>query len=83
MQAVISEDKRGSAAPATGTAVDAPGLVTKPVIARTVSVSQRTIDAWVSARRIPAVKLSARCVRFSIPAVLRALNKFEIKEATR
>jgi hypothetical protein len=70
--------------PATETAADdSEGLVPKPVIARAASVSSRTIDNWVRERKIPAVKISARCIRFSVPAVLRALQRFEIKEATR
>lgn len=59
------------------------GLVKKEVLAKHLSVSERTIDAWVASKRIPVVRLERKCVRYSIPAVMNALGKFEIKESTR
>jgi predicted DNA-binding transcriptional regulator AlpA len=74
---------RGESASATESAAEDLGLVRKPAVARAAAVSQRTIDSWVREKRIPIIRLSPRCVRFSIPAVLRALNKFEIQEVSR
>jgi hypothetical protein len=59
------------------------GLVTKKVVARAASVSSRTIDNLQRKKKIPYVKLSARCVRYHLPSVLAALRRFEIREADR
>jgi excisionase family DNA binding protein len=58
-------------------------LVTKKQIAQLLSVSVRTIDNWVREKRIPVHRFSARCIRFNLPKVLSALNKFEIREVGR
>ena len=55
-------------------------LVNRKTMASLASVSTRTIDKWVSQRRIPAVKLGAKCIRFQPDAVLQALARFTIKE---
>ena len=55
-------------------------LVKKQDLARAVSVSCRCIDNWMRSKRIPYIRLSARCVRFHLPSVLAALRRFEIKE---
>lgn len=56
-------------------------LVKKPVVARAALTSVRTIDNLVRQREIPIVRISKRCVRFHLPSVLAALQKFEVKEA--
>jgi hypothetical protein len=61
-------------------AADSLTLVTKDVVAKAASVSLRTIENWMGQRRIPYIRLSRRCVRFRITAVLAALGKFEVKE---
>jgi hypothetical protein len=58
-------------------------LLKRPQLARAINVSPRTVDNWQKQKRIPFLKLSARCVRFHLPAVLAALRKFEVKEAGR
>ena len=78
--ATIKDTMRDGIAPATGTAVEVPGLVTKKTVARALSVSCRTVETWMRGRRIPCVRLGKRCVRFDLPAVLVALRKFEIRE---
>jgi hypothetical protein len=61
---------------------DQEGLVNKPAIARLLSVSPRTIDNFVQQKKIPAIKISARCIRFHPASVLAALKRgFELKEA--
>jgi hypothetical protein len=68
---------------ASGSAANDLALVTKPVVARAASVSPRTIDNLQRAKKIPFIKLSARCVRYHLPSVLAALRKFEIREVGR
>ena len=38
-------------------------------LSRLTGLSVGTLYHWVSQRRIPCVRLSVRCVRFSIPAI--------------
>jgi hypothetical protein len=78
-----SKNARGSSAPATEAAAEDSGLSKKPAVARAAAVSVRTVDDWIREKRIPVIRLGPRCVRFSIPAVLRALGRFEVKEVTR
>ena len=66
-------------APANSPAVS--GLHTKRDVARVAKVSIRTVDQWMKAKRIPVVRLSARCVRFHLPSVLQALGRYTV-EAT-
>ena len=58
-------------------------LVDKEALARATSLSCRTLENLMARRVIPYVRLSARCVRFHVPAVIAALRKFELKEASR
>ena len=60
-----------------------PGLDTKQTVASAASVSTRCVENWMKQKRIPFVKLSARCVRFDLKSVLAALRKFEIKEVRK
>jgi hypothetical protein len=64
-------------------AEDSVGLVKKTAVARAASVSTRTVDNLQKKKLIPFVKLSARCVRYHLPSVLKALRRFEIREAGR
>ena len=60
------------------------GLVNKLAIARLLSVSPRTIDNFVAEKKIPAIRISARCIRFDPRSVLAAIKRgFELKEAGR
>ena len=58
-------------------------LLKRPQLARAINVSPRTVDNWQKQKRIPFLKLSARCVRYHLPSVLAALRRFEIREAGR
>jgi hypothetical protein len=62
-------------------ATDDLALLKRPQLARAINVSPRTVDNWQKQKRIPFLKLSARCVRYHLPSVLAALRKFEVKEA--
>ena len=64
-------------------AADDPALLKRPQLARAINVSVRTVDNWQKQKRIPYLKLSARCVRYHLPSVLAALRRFEIREAGR
>ncbi len=50
-------------------------LITKRQLASLLKVTTKTIEDWVKARRIPAIKM-ARAVRFSWPDVRSALARF-------
>lgn len=50
-------------------------LITKLELAKKLKVTTKTIEDWVKARRIPAIKM-ARAVRFSWPDVKAALVRF-------
>jgi len=58
-------------------------LISKREVAKLSSVSVRTIDNWVRQKRIPVHRFSSRCIRFDLPKVLNALDKFEINEVGR
>jgi hypothetical protein len=58
------------------------GLATKKEIASLLRLSPRSVENLVARRAIPIVRISARCVRFSPEAVLRALGRFTV-EAVR
>jgi hypothetical protein len=60
-------------------ATDDLALLKRPQLARAINVSPRTLDNWQRQKRIPFLKLSARCVRYHLPSVLAALRKFEVK----
>lgn len=83
MKAKVNSTAHGDSVPATETAGDVLGLVTKPIVARAVKLSQRSIDNLQKRRVIPFIKISPRCVRYHLPSVIRALRKLEIREAGR
>jgi hypothetical protein len=64
-------------------ATDDLALLKRPQLARAIGVSPRTIDNWQKAKRIPFLKLSARCVRYDLRSVLAALRRFEVREVGR
>ena len=53
--------------------------ITKSELAEFLGVSRRTIDSYVSSRRIPYIKLG-RLVRFRLADVERALQRFTVEE---
>jgi excisionase family DNA binding protein len=58
-----------------------PALLTRARLAKRLNVSVRTLDKWIGQKRIPVMKFSPRCYRFSLPAVLAALDRYTIREA--
>ena len=60
-----------------------PRLLKRRQLERLLSVSARSISNWQRKLRIPFVKVSPRLVLFDPAAELRALSKFEIREAGR
>jgi DNA-binding XRE family transcriptional regulator len=79
----IKEKTRGKSAPANGSAAEDPALLTRKQLAKKISLSTRSVDSLQKRKVIPVIRLSPRCCRFSLEAVLRALGRFEVKEATR
>jgi hypothetical protein len=71
----------GAAVSAIGSAANDPALLKRRQLAKALNASPRSIDNWQKQRKIPFIKISARCVRYHLPSVLRALRKFEIQEA--
>lgn len=67
--------------PLPGTAQ--PALLKRVELARVLKTSVRTIDNLQRQKKIPFLRISRRCVRFDLPRVLAALQKFEIQEAGR
>jgi excisionase family DNA binding protein len=55
-------------------------LLDKEQIAARLGIKKRGVECLVAARKIPVIRISGRCVRFSWPRVLAALAKFEVKE---
>lgn len=49
-------------------------LLTRRELAKLCKVSTRTVDNWVSSGKLPLIRLSRRCVRFSLPEVIRTLK---------
>jgi hypothetical protein len=68
---------------ATSTPNVLPALLRRTELARAIGVSPRSVDNFLARKIIPAVRISRRCIRYSLPAVLAALSKFEIREAGR
>jgi hypothetical protein len=64
-------------------AVDDLALLKRAQLARAINMSVRSVDNLQRQKKIPVIKISARCCRFSLPAVMRALEKFEVREAGR
>jgi excisionase family DNA binding protein len=59
--------------------IDVAELATTDDVAKVCRVSKRTVQWWCYHRRIPYLKIG-HLVRFSLPDVLRALNRHTIQE---
>jgi excisionase family DNA binding protein len=55
-------------------------LLTSSQLAAYLQVTKRTIQIWKAQRKIPFVAVTARCHRFRIRDVERALAKFAVLE---
>lgn len=49
-------------------------LLTRREVAKLCKVSTRTVDSWVAKGRVPVIRHSKRCVRFSWTEVLSAFG---------
>jgi len=56
-----------------------PRPMTKAELANFLNVSARTVDNYISSRRIPYIKIG-RLVRFRLADVERALKRFTVEE---
>ena len=54
-------------------------LLKKKQLAAALNLSPRTIDNLQAQKKIPAIILSQRCVRYDLAAVLRSLNRFQVE----
>jgi len=55
-------------------------LLTKDQLAERLGLKRRGVECLIAARKIPVLRISGRCVRFSWPKVRAALDRLEIKE---
>ena len=55
-------------------------LLTSSQLAAYLQVTRRTIEIWKAQRKIPFVAVTARCHRFRIRDVERALERFAVSE---
>ncbi len=51
-------------------------LLTAAQLAQEIQVSRRSVGLWTASRKIPAIKLGRRCVRYDLQQVREALRKF-------
>ena len=56
-------------------ATNEPILIKKKELAKRLSVSPHTIDAWVQRREIPCIKVTPRLYLYEVDAVMAALRK--------
>jgi excisionase family DNA binding protein len=55
-------------------------LLDKEELAACLGLKVRGVEMLVKERKIPAMRIGYKTLRFSLPRVLRALQKFELKE---
>jgi hypothetical protein len=58
-------------------------LMDKKDVARAFGVTVKAVDKWVSEKKIPYIKISAKCVRFRPTAIQGYLNTRTIKPEAR
>ena len=77
----ISEPRGASKTSASNNSERIPKrLLSKRELAAVLGVSARTIENWLSQKRIPQLRLSARLTRFCLSKVEAALARYEVKE---
>jgi len=54
-------------------------ILNKQELATRLGLTQRGIESLVKSRKIPVLRISSKVVRFSWPAVERALSAYEVK----
>ncbi|MHC1765863.1 MAG: helix-turn-helix transcriptional regulator [Verrucomicrobiia bacterium] len=58
-------------------------LVNKATLAALLTCSVRKVDKLIEQKRIPVIRLGARCHRFDVADVLAALKGWETQRAWR
>jgi excisionase family DNA binding protein len=61
--------------PTNNPATNEPILIKKKELAKRLSVSPHTIDAWVQRREIPCIKVTPRLYLYELDAVMAAIRK--------
>lgn len=61
--------------PADDPATNEPVLIKKKELAKRLSVSPHTIDAWVRRREIPFIQVTTRLYLYELDAVIAAIRK--------
>ena len=59
----------------TDPAANEPILIKKKDLAKRLSVSPHTIDAWVQRREIPVIQVTPRLYLYELDAVMAAIRK--------
>jgi excisionase family DNA binding protein len=57
-------------------------LLNRRQIAARYRVGVRTVDRWIAEKRIPVLKLGARCLRFDPERCDAAIRAFEVRAVT-
>ena len=52
----------------------------KTQVAFYCNVSERQVEKWMAARKIPFRRIGRRCVRFDLDAIDRALARYDVLE---
>ena len=68
--------EHGDTAPGSWSAA----LLTKKQLALKLNLSTRSVDNLQRKKLVPVCRISPRCVRYSLPAVLAALDRLTIRE---
>ena len=55
-------------------------LLTKKQLALKLNLSTRSVDNLQRKKLVPVCRISPRCVRYSLPAVLAALDRLTVRE---
>jgi predicted site-specific integrase-resolvase len=61
--------------PTNDSVKEEPILIKKKELAKRLSVSPHTIDAWVQRREIPCIKVTPRLYLYEVGAVMEAIRK--------
>lgn len=61
--------------PTNSPATNEPILIKKKELAKRLSVSPHTIDAWVQRREIPFIQVTPRLYLYELDAVMAAIRK--------
>jgi hypothetical protein len=54
--------------------------VSKQAVLLKYGISERTLTSWIRTRKIPYLRISAKCFRYRLADVEKALGGFRVKE---